>query len=146
MDHSHTDQLKSLHTAAIDARNGYTEALDNAKGKGLSPLFDDMIVMHSQNADELASELRRLGEKADESGSFMTAVHRTIMNVRSMFNGLGDNVLPGLIDGEMRNLKHYNDVLETPHAWAELKPVLLTEHGRIEASIVRMRAAHTPVQ
>jgi uncharacterized protein (TIGR02284 family) len=141
MEDTQTDQLKSLHTAAIDARNGYTEALDDAKGQGLSPLFDDMIAMHSKNADELASELQKLGEEADDSGSFMTTVHRTIMSVRSMFNGLGDSVLPGLIDGEMRNLKHYDDVLDTPEASVELRPVLLAERGRIEAAIARMRAA-----
>ena len=35
--------LKSLHTAAIDARHGYEEALKDAEGHGMTPLFRDMI-------------------------------------------------------------------------------------------------------
>ncbi len=57
MDTDILEQLKSLHTHAIDARNGYREALEDAKGKGLSPLFRDMIALHESNAAELAREL-----------------------------------------------------------------------------------------
>jgi len=56
------DHLKSLQTSAIDARNGYQEALKQADGKGMTPLF-----------------------------------HQTIMDVRSMFDGLEESALPGLI-------------------------------------------------
>ena len=107
--HSLVDHLKSLHTAAIDARNGYQEALKDAEGKGLTPLFQDMIQLHDTNAEELAEVLNESGEKPDNKGSFMTTVHKTIMSVRSLFDGLGESVLPGLIDGEERNAKHYAD-------------------------------------
>jgi uncharacterized protein (TIGR02284 family) len=106
------DHLKSLHTSAIDARNGYQEALKDADGKGMTPLFREMIALHQRHADELASELRNAGEIPDEKGSFMTVIHETIMDVRSMFNGLDESVLPGLIDGEKRNVSKYDDALE----------------------------------
>jgi len=138
-----TDHLKSLHTAAIDARNGYTEALEDAGGKGMTPLFQEMIALHAQNADELASELGRLGEKADDSGSFMTTIHRTIISIRALFNGLGESVLPGLIDGEERNLKHYGDVLQAGDVPVALEQVLVAERNRILAAVVRMRAAQS---
>ena len=35
----HADALKTLHTSLIDSRNGYEEALEDAEGKGLTPLF-----------------------------------------------------------------------------------------------------------
>ena len=41
----------------------------------------------------------------------MTAVHKTIMDVRSMFDGLDESVLPGLIDGEKRNVAKYDAAL-----------------------------------
>src|SRR6478735_2310728 len=82
------DHLKSLHTSAIDARNGYQEALKEADGKGMTPLFREMIALHELNAEELTRELTRANEIPDEKGSFMTVIHETIMDVRSMFNGL----------------------------------------------------------
>jgi uncharacterized protein (TIGR02284 family) len=136
-----SDHLKSLHTAAIDARNGYTEALDDADGKGMSPLFSDMIALHSLNADELKHALQKLGEETDDSGSFMTNVHRTIVSIRALFNGLDNSVLPGLIDGEQRNLGHYNDVLNASDAPDDVTKTLVAERGRIETAILRMRTA-----
>ena len=106
------DHLKSLHTSAIDARNGYQEALKDADGNEMTPLFGEMMVLHQRHADELASELRNAGEIPDEKGSFMTVIHETIMDVRSMFNGLDKSVLPGLIDGEKRNASKYDDALK----------------------------------
>ena len=83
MDADIIDQLKSLHTSAVDARNGYQEALEDAKDKGMTPLFRDMIALHQGNAIELARELTKANELPDENGSFMSVVHKTIMNVRS---------------------------------------------------------------
>jgi hypothetical protein len=40
------DYLNSLHTGAIDARNGYQEALKDAVGKGMTPLFRNMMALH----------------------------------------------------------------------------------------------------
>ena len=57
MNNNILDHLKSLHTSAIDARNGYQEALKEADGKGMTPLFRDMIALHERHADELAREL-----------------------------------------------------------------------------------------
>ena len=82
------DHLKSLHTSAIDARNGYQEALKQADGKGLTALFREMMELHERNAAELARARAKDNEVADQGGSFMTVVHETIMDVRSMFGGL----------------------------------------------------------
>ena len=106
------DYLKSLHISAIDARNGYQEALTDADGKGMTPLFRDMIALHERNAGELARELTRANELPDEKGSFMTVIHQAILDVRSLFNGLDESVLPGLIDGEKQNVSKYDDALK----------------------------------
>ncbi len=64
MDRQILDHLKSLHTAAIDARNGYREALEDAEGKGMTPLFRDMIALHERHAAALAGELAAASGKA----------------------------------------------------------------------------------
>jgi len=135
------EHLKSLHTRAIDARNGYDEALEDAEGKGLTPLFRDMAALHGSHAAELEAALNRRGETAGEDGSFMSTVHRTIMSVRGLFGGLGESVLPGLIDGEERNASSYEDALGLPDYPDAERAMLTAQKARIEAALARMRAA-----
>lgn len=133
------DHLKTLHTSAIDARNGYREALKEAEGKGMTPLFRDMIDLHEANAAELARELNRADEIPDDAGSFMSTVHETIMDIRSLFGGLDKSVLPGLIDGEKRNLSRYDDALSSKANPPEPIAALLTsQRGRIAQKIAEM--------
>jgi uncharacterized protein (TIGR02284 family) len=108
------DQLATLLTAAIDARNGYQEAFDEADGKGLSGLFAELRDLHDKHAAELGQMLSRRGRTPDKDGSFMSLVHETIMDVRSIIGGLDESVLPGLVDGEKRNVTKYADTLREP--------------------------------
>ncbi len=52
------DALTSLHTALIDSRKGYEAAVENADGKGLGPLFRDMITLRGAHADEVSGIYR----------------------------------------------------------------------------------------
>ncbi len=137
------DHLKSLHTSAIDARNGYREALKDAEGQktesnAMTTLFRDMIALHDGHASELARELTRNNELADDEGSFMTTVHKTIMDVRSMFDGLDESVLPGLIDGEKRNVGKYDAALKAPEAVANVASLLTRQRDSLTRKIVLM--------
>ena len=144
MDKHILDHLKSLHTSAIDARNGYQEALEEAEGKGMTPLFREMIAVHDSNATELDTELTKAGEKPDADGSFMSIVHRTIMDVRSLFGGLDESVLPGLIDGETRNVSKYDSALKD-NPPADISALLQRQRGRIEQKIAEMETQKASV-
>lgn len=133
------DQLKSLHTSSIDARSGYQEALEDAAGKGMTSLFGDMIELHDGNAAELALELTKANEIPDDHGSFMSVVHKTIMDVRSLFNGLDESVLPGLIDGEKRNVAKYDDALKAKPP-TDIASLLTMQRDRIALKIVLMES------
>ncbi len=133
------NRLNSLHTSAIDARKGYAEALDDAEGRGLTPLFREMIQLHETNAGELADYLKRAGMKLNDNGSFMSVIHCTIMDVRSLFNGLDASMLPGLIDGEERNKSGYDSALEMPNLPADTQCLLEKQRDRIASAIARMQ-------
>ncbi len=134
------DHLKALHTSAIDARNGYQEALKEAAGRGMTPVFHDMMTLHDDNAAEIARELVKINEFPDGAGSFMTTVHRTIMDVRSLFNGLDESVLPGLIDGEKRNISKYDEALGLADLPASVKAVLNRQRDGLAQKIINMEA------
>ncbi len=116
----HADALKSLHTALVDSRNGYEEAVEDAEGKGLTPLFREMIALRTEHAAALAQHLRAMGEKVDSKGSFMSTVHRAVISIRSVITGLDESVLPGLIDGEERIVGYYDEAIaESPNVSPE---------------------------
>lgn len=134
----HIDHMKSLHTTVVDARNGYEEALKDADGKGLTPLFRDMIALHQSHADALAADLTKHGEQVDDKGSFLSTVHRTVISVRSLFGGLDESILPGLIDGEERVVSYYDEALtDCP---PEETATLSKQRAALQAKIDQMKA------
>jgi uncharacterized protein (TIGR02284 family) len=139
LDDNILDHLKTLHTSAIDARNGYQEALEDAEGKGLTSLFRDMIALHHANSEELGGLLINAGEEADDTGSFMSVVHKTIMSVRSLFDGLDGSVLPGLIDGEKRNLAKYDDALQASASAPAIVGTLTAQRNKLREKIELMQ-------
>lgn len=133
-----TEDLTSLHTTLIDSRNGYEEALKDAGPRGLHGLFSEMIAMRQAAAVELEPFLRAGGAEPDESGSFMSTVHRSVISFRSLFNDLDESILPGLIDGERRVLETYDTALAS--ADPALRSVLERHRGDVERRISEMEA------
>ena len=80
----------------------------------------------------------KAGEKADDDGSFMTLVHETIMNVRSIFDGLDSSVLPGVIDGETCNVGKYDDALKAATASPAIVSLLSAQRSKILEKIALM--------
>ena len=104
-----TEELKSLHTQLVDSLEGYQVALQESEDPKVSALVSGMIAMRSSHHRQLDQCLHAMGEVPDESGSFMSNVHRTIIKIRSVFTGVDENIVPGLIDGESRILKQYGE-------------------------------------
>ena len=135
----HIDTLTSLHTALVDSRNGYEEALKDAEGKGLTPLFRDMIALRSRDAAELSRLLTALGAQADNEGSFMSAVHRTVISIRSVFSELDESILPGLIDGEERILGYYDEAIGTVLPGSEENAALMAQRTSLKTTVAAMK-------
>jgi uncharacterized protein (TIGR02284 family) len=134
----HIEALRDLHTTLIDSWNGYDEALQDSDEHGLKYLFSEMITMRMKHSAELADRLVELGETANDSGSFMSTVHRTIFSVRSLFGGLNETVLPGLIDGEKRILAQYDHLIADASVGVTELQVLNTQRAALNAKINEM--------
>lgn len=106
------DSLKTLHTALVDARNGYQEAARDAETPALKAFFTDMIALRERDHAELHDALRRMGETPDESGSFMSTVHQTVIRVRAAVTGLDRNALSSFVSGEEQILSDYDEALK----------------------------------
>jgi uncharacterized protein (TIGR02284 family) len=133
------DTLSKLHVAAIDARNGYKDASQDADGAALRPLFNTMHSLHGKHVDELGGILSALGAQPEGSGSLMGVVNRTLVSIRSLFGGLDQTVIPGLIDGEERIVVSYNDALSSLDLTAGNREILTRHRDDIRAQIDNMR-------
>ncbi len=134
-----TESLKTLHTGLVDTRHGYEEALEDAHGKGLSGLFRQMIALHADGARETERLLRARGVTVDDAGSFMTTVHRTVMDVRSMITGLGETIIPQLVSGEQHNIAKYDAALASGVGAAE-RETLGAHRARLTDAMAGMKA------
>ena len=116
------DELKTLHTALIDARNGYDEAIKDATEAGLRAVFEKVRGLHLKAHEAVHALLRSQGEKPDDSGSFMSTVHETVIGVRSALVGLDRGSLSAFANGEEHTIRKYDDAMAAvPAAATELR-------------------------
>lgn len=83
-------ELKTLHTALVDARKGYDEAIRNSENLELTALFEKVRALHGSAHDNVHKMLAALGEQPNDSGSFMSTVHEAVISVRSAIVGLDE--------------------------------------------------------
>jgi uncharacterized protein (TIGR02284 family) len=132
---SHTEALARLHTQVIDARNGYAEALDLADSAEMIAIFRDLHDMHSGHAGALAMAIIDRGGIPGTDGSFMSIVHKAVLNMRAAITGLEANVLPAIRDGEERMLSAYGEALDEVGDWPQVQWLLRKQIAAIEARI-----------
>ena len=105
-------KLTTLHTSLIDARSGYEEGVKDAHGKGVTPLFSELVALHGQDASAVAQQLKRLGAPVDNDGSLMGTFDRVVMKFTSLFTDLDEKIIPSLINGERQVLVHYDEAIK----------------------------------
>ncbi|MGY3452091.1 ferritin-like domain-containing protein [Bradyrhizobium sp. USDA 4353] len=133
------DSLKTLHTSLVDARNGYQEAADDAETPALKALFAEMIALKERDHAELHDALRRMGETPDESGSFMSTVHQTVVRVRAAVTGLGTHALSSFVSGEEQILGQYDNALQECAGDAATTATLTRQRDSLQAKIAQMK-------
>lgn len=136
-----TDTLESLHTAILDAREGYGKAIEQAEQADVRSVLADVDAAHASAHADVHKALASEGEDADDSGSFMGTVHKTVIAVRAAVTGLDRDALGGFIDGEKRILGLYDEAIREA---ASSRIAAMLEHHRsvLDDLIGRMQAMH----
>jgi uncharacterized protein (TIGR02284 family) len=137
---SNIEALKSLHTTLIDAQKGYDTALKDAEDPKTRAIFETMSALHANAHADVHAVLLAEGERPNDSGSFLSLVHQTVISVRSAVKGLDATALPSFIEGEERIVGAYDKAME---ATASSDPALETLHKDrqiLVAAIADMKA------
>ena len=135
--------LIALHTSLIDARTGYEEGVKDAHGKGLAPLFSELIVLHGKDASAIAQQLKTMGVEAGDKGSFMGTFDRVVMKISSLVTELDEKFLPSLINGEERVLAHYDTAIAACAPGNAAYPTLIEQREALRQKIAELKTRKT---
>jgi uncharacterized protein (TIGR02284 family) len=103
--------LSTLYTTVVDAVKGYDEAAKITRRDKIGTLCAELRQTHMGHAHDIAGLLLERGERPDADGSYMSVVHKLVLNARFMITADEESLLPGLRDGEKRLLEVYDDTL-----------------------------------
>ena len=80
------------------------------------------------------------GEKPDESGSFMTTVHKTMTSARSAVTGINANALSPFISGEESIFEEYDEAIKEASADSATRDMLTGRRSGLSAQIAEMKS------
>lgn len=133
-----TDALSALHRQLTDAAKGYGEGLKLTTTPAIAAIFTDLRDLHTVHAREIAEHLRRGRDATVEDGSFMTVVHKAVMNARAAVNRLDESAVPGIRDGEERILRSYRATMDNIGPDCALRPVLDRQRATLTHRLDRL--------
>jgi uncharacterized protein DUF2383 len=96
MDETNKDTISTLNSlieTCNDGAKGFESAAEEVHDTAARQLFRQFASERSQFADELRTEVQRLGGSPDQGGSVSGAMHRGWMNVKSAVAGHDDSAI-----------------------------------------------------
>ena len=102
--------LETLTSTLIDSVNGYRDAAGDAEGHQFQQLFRQMADERSQVAEDLRSEIRRLGGNPPDDGSFLGKTHQRFMDLKAAVTGRDDKAIINEVE---RGEDHLKEKFET---------------------------------
>jgi uncharacterized protein (TIGR02284 family) len=97
--------LETLTTTLIDSINGYEESAKHTENGRLRQLFEQHAQDRRRVADDLRSEIRRLGGDPPDDGSFMGKTHQTWLDLKSAVTGRDDEAIVNSVEAGEDYLK-----------------------------------------
>ncbi len=131
--------LNNLIETLKDGEQGFRTAAEGLTNPQAKSLFQQYSRERGQMAQELQSEVRRLGGDPETSGSVSGSAHRGWMNIKSAITGKDDaSIIAEAERGEDVAKKAYEEA-----ARADLPP---TARPIVQQQAMRVREAHDAVR
>jgi len=129
------DALSHLYAALVGSLDGYRNAVENARGRGLTPVLREMAAFRARHA----AELERHITAPENGGANPTTVRRTTTDAVSVVTGINERILSGLIYGEERVRGHYDDAIGASTAGSPVFNVLNEQRESLQDKIEDMK-------
>lgn len=106
------DRIAEVHTRVLDVIAGFEKLSEKAE-PGFKPVADAFLATHQKHEAELAIYLRKMGRDPNDDGSFFSTVNRSLIEIRSWFEDVADNVMDRVQEGEKHVLYGYEQARDT---------------------------------
>ena len=141
------EKTVELKVAMDDALEGYETMLEKAE-PSFKPTVSGLLAHHRAARADIDALLRERGVNVDDDGSIMGTVHKTVVTLRSIVDDVDRDFIPGILDGENRNLRKYDDAIAEDSADAALQATLAKHRTELERLVSaldgeRQRSRHT---
>ncbi len=135
------DELEEILEKNIDAVRGYSKAAEKAENPALKRYFENKSREREEFNRELKVQIKMAYSDFDEEGSFAGSIHRTWMDLKSIFSASDDEaMLEESIRGDKAAIEEYDDVLEEESLAVGLRNLLLTQRAKIKTDLERNKA------
>jgi hypothetical protein len=130
------DKTVELKVAMDDALEGYRTMLEKAE-PSFEPTVTTLIEQHRAARDDLETLLRErgAGAAAARDGSLMGAVHKTVVTLRAVVDDPDADWIPGIVDGERRNLDKFDAALAEGASDPALQSVLRKHRDALQRQV-----------
>lgn len=132
------DELEEILEKNIDAVKGYTKAAEKAESPSLKSYFETKSRERQEFNRDLKAEIKAAYSDFDEDGSFTGSIHRTWMDLKSIFSANDDeSMLEESVRGDKAAVEEYDDVLEEESLAVGLRNLLLNQRAKIKTDLER---------
>ena len=135
-----SEKLNDLLEKTYDAEKGYKKASDNTDNPYLKSFFVKKSAERHMFGLELKSEITNLGQKWEKDGSVTAALHRTWMDLKSLFSSDDDEaMLEEAIRGEKASVQEYREVLSETNLAPSTATILTQQMNQIQADLNQVK-------
>ena len=131
--------LQTLTTTLIDSINGYEEAAKHTENPRFQEIFRKRASERRQVAEDLRSEIRRLGGEPPDDGSFMGKTHQAWLDLKAAITGRDDQRIINSVEAGEDYLKEkFEAALDSGDLSGEVRQV-------VERAYQSVRAGHDQI-
>jgi uncharacterized protein (TIGR02284 family) len=131
--------LNNLIETCKDGAQGFSAAAEGLQNSSTKDLFRQFGRERAGCAEELRTEVKRLGGNPEDSGSVSGAMHRGWMNIKSAVTGQSDSAIIAEAErGEDVAVKTYQKALDSG-----LPPEV---QSKVQRQFTQVKAAHDRVR
>ncbi|HEA22076.1 hypothetical protein LCGC14_0949050 [marine sediment metagenome] len=133
-------KLNDLLEKTYDAEKGFKKASENVEDGQLKRYFSGKAQERYDFGHALKTEIKQFGQEVDKGDSFAGKVHRSWMDVKSLFSMDDEEaMLEEAITGEKNAIDAYDDVLKETSLPASTATILQHQRNTINEGLQNIK-------
>lgn len=131
--------LQDLIQMNLDSRDGFRMAAGKVDDMNLAGVFDFFAQQRESQANDLSKFVVRTGERPRRDGTYLAAIHRTWMNIRTM---LSSDDRQAVLDEAERG----EDAIKSAYEEALRQTANTLVHDMLREQYVHVKAGHDRIR